>query len=269
MKSYYYFYTSLRDLSWDIEKKPYSAKELIQKIQEALEPEDFEIIRAFLYRFDNKNLVKLIEKKDDFSDLGIFSKTELEEEIKNPTILPRYMKEFLENLKSDRKDYGHYSLEDQLSIYYYKFLMNNSDDFIRAFTRFDFNLKNLLVALNCRKYKLDLPQNVLLINEEAESLISSGSGDFGLSLHFSWLSEVIRIFEESSTLEFQKKLDQLIFDQTSSMVTFEYFTVRVILAYLIKFMLIDRHLELNDTKGINIFENITKSMVEKVNLSAE
>lgn len=266
MKSYYYFYTSLKDLNWDIEKKPYEVKDLIERTREALTQDDFEMVKLFLYRYDNRNLVNIIEKKNEFNDLGFFSQNILEEEIKVPTLLPSYMIEFLENLKSDRKEYAGYGLFDQLSIYYYKYVMNKSDDFLKLFTFFDFNLKNLLVSLNCRKYKLDLSQKVLPINEEADAFINSSSNDFGLSLQFSWLNDVIRMFEENDPLEFQEKLDQLVYDRVNAMVTFEYFTSHAVLGYLIKYILIERHLSLDMKEGAKIFENNVNQMVKRVNL---
>lgn len=269
MKSYYYFYTSLKDIYFGMEKSPYDLKDFVENIKDAIDPIDFEIIRAYLYRFDNKNLVNVMEGKEEFSDFSFYSKTDLEEEIKIPSRIPIYMQDFIESQNLDRNELSDYSLEDQLSIYYYKYLMSLSDEFMKKYTEFDFNLKNVLGALNSRKFKLEHGKSVLDLNEDSENLIHSTSGDFGLSTSYSWLSDILRTFEDSNALDFQKKLDKLRFDMLDSMITFEYFNVRSILAYLIKFLIVNRWLSLDKNEGIKRFEKITENMVEGINISTQ
>ena len=62
------------------------------------------------------------------------------------------MKRFLEDRLQETGPYMGYSIEDQLSIYYYDYLMKSKNLFLRTYMRFDFNMKNLLAAMNCRKY---------------------------------------------------------------------------------------------------------------------
>lgn len=269
MKRYYYFYTSLKDLFFDLDKSPYILQDFIKDMKDELDDCDFNLLQVFLHRFDNDNLIKALEKKDEFNPLGVFTREEIEEEIKTPLNLPSYMRNFLENLKLDQIEHVQYSLEDQLSIFYYHYLMSQENTFINEYTKFDFNLRNLLAALNCRKYGLDSEKRVLVLNDEASSLISSSSNDFGLSKQFPWLPDVIRFYEESDVLEFEKKIDKLRFEFIDSILTFEYFNISSILGYLIKFLIVERWLKLDSQKGTELFEHITTEMESKIDLLAD
>lgn len=268
MKQYYYFYTSLTDLYFDIDKVPYSLKDFISSIEENVDEIDYEVIKAFLYRFDNLNIVNILEKKEGFNDLGVFSREVLEEEVKTPVNIPDYMKKFLDNIRHEDSEYAQYSLEDQLSIYYYQYLVNHPNNFVREFTKFEFNSKNVLAALNCRKYKYETENHVLELNEEAHSLINSSSSDFGVSKDFTWLHDVLRIYEEGDVLDIEKKLDKFKFAFIDSLLTFEYFTIGKILGYLIKLFTVERWTQLEPQKGTEIFEDITQNMVGNIELAS-
>lgn len=260
MKQYYYFVTGLPELSIGMERLPFSMAEYIEMIRDEITGDELEIINNLLYHFDNQNLVNLLEGKDEFNPLGNIPKALLEEESKIPMILPSYMQEFLEAHRLEQRENPDLSLENELTLFYHNWLLNNDNLFIQKYARFEHDLKNVLVALNCRKHNVDLGKNVLPINEEADVLKQSSASDFGLGYTFDWISEVIAVYNESDILQLEKKLDAIRLAVVDSILDFEYFTINKIAGYMIKLMIIDRWMQIDKGDGEEVFETMTEEL---------
>lgn len=260
-RKYYYFVTSLKDVSIEMPKIPFSLQSFVEEASIHLVPADRRCLNALLYRFDNENLIKLLNKKDTFNSLGHFSKAELQEQIFFPSKLPSYMKTFLSRVKNEEREYPQYSYEDTLNILYYRYLKSISNRFIRDYVLFDLEMKNVLTAFNCQKYALPPENNILLLNEDSQKLIQNNrTPGFGLLHDIAWLQDVLNISQISVPSERERKLDVFRFNIANRIWENEDFNINSILAYFVMLSIIDRWTPLTAEIGTPVFNGITDEL---------
>ena len=115
------------------------------------------------------------------------------------------------------------------------------------------NVSNILTAINCRKYNLDVKENVIGDNEVSNQLRESGAKDFGLSVLIDYFDELSKISEEENILEKEKKIDLLKWKFIDDNTFFHYFTIEKVFGYLIKLEILERWLKLNKENGEKTF----------------
>ena len=112
-KSYYYLVASLPELTLEDNKLSYSVADFKSEFYPYLSSDDQKLIDLFYLKFDNANVLKLIQDKDAVIDLrGNFSLEQLNEflaEIKeggeiNPKEFPSYLSQFIVEYYSETTD---------------------------------------------------------------------------------------------------------------------------------------------------------------------
>lgn len=268
MKNYYYFISSLKDISTDTEPVPYSLSEFIGDMQSEVRVEEYPVIKSYLYRYDNRNLMLLLNKDDEsvFSDLGTFTKEELEEEIKSPYKVPRYMAEFLDANNKGIRIYPELSLENELTTLYYLEMQQNENPFVSQFFRFDGFLRNLTTALNCRKSGLESEIHLLPIDTSYHALSKSTANDFGMSGMFPWVNSIVEPFNNEMMLNFEQKIEQVRFNAVEQLSGNDFFSVNSILSYLIRLDIVQRLHVFRKDSGETKLKSIIDEMLNKYNL---
>lgn len=257
-KNYYYIVASLPDLLLDSPKKAVSLIDFIEDIKELLTPEHASFLELFRLGYDNSNLVGILDKRGkEFNIRGNFSKEKIEEEIRFPENLPRYMLRFIEAFKEEKLPYPELLVDDQLTWLFYEELMAHKNTFIGTWFTFDCNLRNLLAGLNCRRAdeeRKDAPAGfaiskvIIGSNEFAELVRKSRSPDFSLTMDYPWVEKVLS-FDKQNLVEFEKSIDTLRWDMLDEMTTFTYFQIETILAFCIKLDIVERWQKLKPDVG--------------------
>jgi hypothetical protein len=265
-RHFYYLICSLKSLNIDMEQTPYSLKDFNLLLKEELSLKDFGQITLFSYKYDNKNLINILNKKEEFKSLGVFTKEELLER-KN---LPSYMKAFLDDFNKNPKRKGKLlSIEDELSLYYYKYIKENANSFLKKYTEFTYNIKNIHNALTCRKHNLNLENYILQVNDISEKLLKSKANDFDLSKDLSYFSKIQSMFEKIPLKDKERAIDVLKYNYVEEELTMEDFTATYLLGYYIKLSIIDRWANISLDKGTEIFNtnvsDLTNKAEEKMN----
>ena len=76
---YYYFISGLPDFSFDSMKLPFSVEEFREMLNEAIAPEDQQLLETYFLSYDNDNLFRLLEKREsEMGSRGILSHAEIE-----------------------------------------------------------------------------------------------------------------------------------------------------------------------------------------------
>lgn len=146
-----------------------------------------------------------------------------------------------------------------LPVGYHLKMTTCSNEFIRNYFTFDRDLRNVLVALNKRKFNLDTDGYVGEQEDEViQNLMTSSLSDFGLSRDLDYVPALIEHFQNDDIVSFQRYIDQLRWEKIDSINTFKYFSIDVLLGYLVKFMLVERWLALDVQSGWDIFKDRTK-----------
>ena len=268
MKNYYYFISSLKEISTDTEPAPYAVTEFVEDAQGEVRTEEYAVIKSYLYRYDNRNLMLLLNKDEEsnFSDLGTFSKEELEEEIKSPYKVPRYMAEFLDANNKGTRIYPELSLENELNTLYYQEMQQSENSFVSQFFRFDGFLKNLTTALNCRKSNLETESQLLPIDSSYQALGKSTANDFGMSGMFPWINSIVEPFNNEEMLTFEIKVEQVRFEAAEQLIGNDFFSVNSILSYLIRLDIVQRLNIFRKDSGESKLKSIIDEMLNKYNL---
>ena len=257
-KNYYYIVASLPDLIFDSPKKVVSLVDFIDEISELITSQHGSFLEPFRLAFDNKNLINLLEKRGkEFDVRGNYSKEKIEEEIKFPEDLPRYMLHFIEAYKEEKQPYPELSVADQLTWLLYNELTTHQNAFLSTWFTFDLNLRNLLAGLNCRKLTeekqdasgdFSVTKSIIGSNEFADLIRKSRTPDFSLSLDYPWVEKVLSLSSEN-LVEFEKSIDTLRWDTLNEMTTFTYFQIETILAFCIKLNIVERWQRLKPEVG--------------------
>ena len=140
----------------------------------------------------------------------------------------------------------------------YERLVNHENNFIRSYFRFDLNLRNILSAYNKRKFNLESDN---FIETEADDVVTrlknSTASDFHLSHDAEYIDELGEIFDKGELLHLEKYLDTLRWQFIDEVNKLAYFEVDVLLGYLIRLILVERWIGLEEEKGRQVFAGYT------------
>jgi len=253
-RNYYYLVAGLPDLLLDHKKLPAAVAEFRDELEHQLHPDDLRLVKLLFLPADNTNLLNLLEKNQKpFDETGNFTQHELEQEIKEPSGSPEYMQRFIHAFKEDSPVFTGYFWENQLTWLYYDYILGLDNDFLKEWFTFNLHLKNILTAFNVRKYKLPRENAYIGGNDITEALKKSTLKDFGLSADFPHMEALLSIDETESLLEKEKSAEMLRWDFLDELNTFNYFTIEVLLAFIIKLFMVERWLQLDPETGKQLF----------------
>jgi hypothetical protein len=262
---YHYFIAGLPEIFLDEEDINFTMLDFKQVLKEELFPEDYRLAQRLFLPYDNKNLLLFLQQEEtrDFNPLGNFTLQDFEEEFSDDTknILPQYMYDFVKLYRQEKetKDFGK-SWENKLTEMYYSYVLETKNKFLKQWFEYNLNIKNILTGLTCRKYDIDIEKQLIGNNWVAEQMAKSSAKDFGLSVDLPLAVDVIALAEKDDFLAREKGLDQLKWNKVEEMTLFDYFSVEVVLAYIIKLDMAYRWLELDEETGREMFRKIIDNL---------
>ena len=252
-RNYYCLISGLPDIVLEQSKAPFTLSELIDELHQSLHPEDFHLVELILLPYENSNLRDLAGRTDaPWHPWGKHSREELEEKLREPGLLPAYQYRFYQAFKGETPLWQGMSWENQLTRLYYDFVMEETSGFLRAWFSFERSLKNLLVAWNCRAFHLPPEGQLIGDDEVTQALLKSHARDFGLSKDLELVDKVLHALERDDLLEREKAIDRIKWNYLDALNTFNYFSIEVVLGYLLQFLMLDRWLRLDPEKGERI-----------------
>ena len=254
---YYCLIAGLPELIPDQTKLRFSPGEFREYLFEELKGTDLELVKTLYLPHDHKNLLVLLQKKDEpFDTLGNYSSEFLEEALKEPEKLPEYLEKFIHAFRDESPLHEKLSWENQLTCEYYHHLTGLENKFLSEYFEFDWNLKNVMTGLVTRKH--DRPLEGELIGEHAltKAISKSHARDFGIANDFPEVESLISIFEKTDLLEREKEIDLLKWKHIDQLNTFNYFTIEVILGHVLKTEMVDRWLQLDEETGRKMFNQL-------------
>ncbi len=266
-KNYYCLVAGLPDISLEDEKLIFSANQFKKELEEFMDKADFQQISQLYLPYDNKNLLNLLLKSDEpFHNLGNYSMTMLEEEIKEPTRLPAYMRDFILNYKEEQTNKTNAFWEKRLNEKFYAYESNGSNMFLKKWFTFDQDLKNIITALNCRKHNIPVEENLIGKNELNEQLIKKSGRDFGISNEYLFLEKLLFAHEKNNPLETEIILNEIRWQWVDEHTFFEYFTTEKIMGFVIKLGILERWVTLSPTEGKRKLQEILINLQEAFTL---
>lgn len=257
---YHYFIAGLPEIFLDDTEVQFQMLDFKHELREHLSPEDYKLVELLFLPYDNQKLLQFLD--EDYENqikLGNFSFEDFELEFSDEKqgILPTYMYEFVEIFKDEERSKSvTKSWENLLTEMFYDYVLKTKNKFLKQWFVFNQNLNNILIGLNCRQYKLDTEKQLIGENDISTAIAKSNAKDFGLSVDFPEVAEILMQAEKENLMAREKGLDQIKWDKVEEITLFDYFTIEVVLAYTIKLDIAYRWLELDEENGREMFRKI-------------
>lgn len=271
MGQYYYLIASLPGLKLDDYKEPYRVVDFVGELRTHLSAPHGRYLDDMLLLYNSLHLAAVALNLEDswmahsvsgFSFLDVKKMFENGEYEQDNCVM-----RFLEQLAGQRGQdsvLSRQQAEELLLKFIYERLVNHENNFIRSYFRFDLNLRNILSAYNKRKFHLE---SVNFIEIEADDVVTrlknSTASDFHLSPDAEYIEELGEIFDKGELLHLEKYLDTLRWQFIDEINKLAYFEVDVLLGYLIKLILVERWVGLEDEKGRQVFAGHTRIEEDK------
>jgi hypothetical protein len=146
-----------------------------------------------------------------------------------------------------------------------KAMLASGNDFLKQYAQYDITLRNILVALQGRKYGRDVTDEFVGNDDVVEQLCKSRLQDFGLKGDIEQMDEILAMFETSNLVEREMKLDALRWNYIEDATFFNYFGVEKLIVALLKLSMVQRWAQLDEEGGRLRFEKIIKEIRELAN----
>ena len=255
--NYYCLIAGLPEISPDDKKLSLSVQELRIYLSDYLTKKEMDTINLFFYPNDNAQILRLLQKQEpDLNLQTVFTASQLEDEIQDPMFLPSYIKEYLLDLQKEGRENIKRLPEVELSERYWNFMLSQKEKLVKKYAEFSLNIKNLITALNCRKYHLDIEKEIIGDSYFTNQLKTSRARDFELSDLYPYVDQVLALFEKGNTAEREYRIDMLYWEFLDEMTENKYFTFDNVIAFTLKLMILERWSKMTTEQGKIIFREL-------------
>ncbi|MFO7660404.1 MAG: DUF2764 family protein, partial [Candidatus Cloacimonadaceae bacterium] len=198
--------------------------------------------------------------KEDWTELMQYLR-ELGEAKPAPKVLkkyniPQYLIDYVHSYLLANEPKPEHEIYRDLFNLFYDTVHNHEDKFIRDWFSFDSDLRNIVIALNCRKHDISYKDQLIGTNDLTERILKSSAADFGLGKDYPYFDILARLNEQSDIIEKEKGLDALRWKWIDNETFFEYFTLPRLMGHLIKLHIIFRWIHLSQAVGEKRFHKI-------------
>jgi hypothetical protein len=269
-RNYYYLVAGLPELLFGQTKRPFDLLSFKTELRNFLHPFDYQLVELLFVPYDHTNLLNTLQKKAAlFNSLGNYSQDELEDAIRESAGVPEYIRYFIERYREESGEYPGPWWENLITSRYYDFIESSSCLFLRSYFEFDRSLRNIMSAHICRKYGLPADEELVGQNDVTDALRKSQARDFGLSGELDFMERLMTLLENPNLLEREKGVDLLRWNHVDELTTFHYFSIEVVLGYVIKLQIVDRWMRLDKPSGEKLFGRLQADLKDSYQFSTE
>ena len=255
-RQYYYLIAGLPDIVLDQPKMPFSVAAFREELKAYLHPEDYQLAEWLFLAADNRNLLHFLLKTEaPWEENARYSPDDFADGLREPERLPAYMQTFIAAFQAQEPLRPGMTWENQLTELFYDYALANTQGFLNDWFRFERNLRNILAAMSIRRNRLSVEGQLIGEYEFTAALRSSHARDFGLSGEFPMMERLLQ-WEDNNWLEREMAIDAKRWTYLDDLNAFHYFSVEVLLAYLIKLMILQRWAPLDKADGDVVFKKI-------------
>lgn len=268
--NYYCLIAGLPEISPDDKKLSLSVQELRTYLNDYLTKKETDIINLFFYPNDNAQILRLLQNQEADPNLQtVFTASQLEDEIQDPMFVPSYIKEYLLDIQKEDREVTNRLPEVELSERYWNFMLSQKEKLVRKYAEFSLNIRNLITALNCRKYHLDIEKEVIGDSYFVNQLKTSRAKDFELSDDYPYVDKVLALFEKDNTAEREYRIDMLYWEFLDEMTGYKYFTFDNVIAFMLKLMILERWSKMTTEQGKKIFRELLERFKNEFQFAKE
>ena len=267
--NYYCLIAGLPEISPDDKKLSLSVRELRAYLSDYLTKKEIDTIDLFFLPNDNAQIIRLLQKQEpDLSLQTVFTAEQLEDEIQEPMFAPSYIKEYLLDLQKEDREVTNRLPEVELSERYWNFMLSQKERLVKKYAEFSLNIKNLITALNCHKYHLEIDKEVIGDSYFTKQLKTSRAKDFELSDNYPYVDTVLALFDKDAA-EREYKIDMLYWEFLDEETGHKYFTFDNVIAFTLKLMILERWSKMTTEQGKAIFRELLERFMNEFQFAKE
>lgn len=259
---YYCLVAGLKEYTLDADTKGFDARAIIEEILGEVSSVDAEEVRLLYSYYDCENMAALRAGRSAHNPLGNFTREELEAEMQRPDRLPRRVADVVrayanpEGEEAEELDMNR-RFEKTLFEAYYTQCAASSSRFLRAWSLFDRNLRNISAAIAARAAGRAVEEVIVGAGEVAEQLQRSSAADFGLRGELPYVDAVIAaVNDEANLVEKEHKIDLIRWNEALELTAFDYFNINTLLSYLVRVNIVARWTLLDERQGRVMFDRL-------------
>ncbi len=268
VRNYYCLVAGLPDLIMEERKLAFSSIAFRELLLEDIHPQDFKLVNLFFLPFDHLNILsRLYDKEPVYDNHGIFTAEEIEEvtdkktfELAENISMPVYIVDFLDGFFEAEEKALKVNAQRKLTNDYYEYLQQFGNQFLSDYTRHELNLRNVLTALNGRKFDMDISADIIGEGDIEHALKKSRARDFGLTNDIDNLESIIQLHEIPNLLDREIKLDMMRWQFLDESTFFNYFSIEKVLAFVVKVFIVERWISLDEEIGRKLFKQLITDM---------
>lgn len=265
-RQYYSLVAGLKEYTLDADAKGFDAAAIVAEILEGVSTRDARQVRLLFGWYDCENLAALRTGRSGYDPMGNFTREELEEELKSPRRLPealgRVVRAFADPEGEDAEGVETAQrFERALFAAYYDLCAREGNRFLREWSAFDRNLRNVTAAVTARALQRPVEEVTVGGGEIVEQLQRSSAADFGLRGELPYIDAVIAaVSDEANLVEKERKIDLIRWEEAGELSTFDYFDMNAVLAYLVRVGIVARWMRLDATRGREMFDRLVAEL---------
>lgn len=176
------------------------------------------------------------------------------EQLKSPTEGPDFIQAFLRAHAG--ADFGPRQVDRLWADYYGHVLAMSRNPLLKAWAAFERDLRNLLAAMRARRQGLPVADHLVGDSDLVAVLARANAEDFGLGREYPWLD---RLLAAKDPQELQALVDQILWDFLEQNTGADPFAFEAILAYLLKLMMVERRLALDEEAGMALVRQLEEA----------
>lgn len=270
-QNYYYLVAGLPDLLLDEGRTKVTVSDLRDEVESQLDPGDYRMMQVLFLKYDNTNLLNLLQKNNaPFREAGIYSQDFLEEQIKEPDDrIHGYLRRFIEQYKADEREDAGEPWENILETYFFNFLLSLNNDFIRSWYELQLNMNNIIAALNCKKHNIPMEHQLIGDNYVVQAILRSNARDFGLTQDLPEIEPILSAWENNNMLEREKALDLFRWNWIDEHTFFHFFTIEKVFGFMLQLEMVERWMELDREEGERMFRELLDKLGRNFEMPAE
>ena len=259
---YYCLVAGLKEYSLDADTKGFDARAIVSEILEEVTAADAREVRLLYGYYDCENIAALRAGRSAHNPLGNLTHEELEEELKSPKRLPepvaRVVRAYADPEGEDAETVDTTQrFEKELFGAYYAACAKAGSRFLREWSAFDRNLRNVSAAVTARAAGRAVEEVVVGGGDVADQLQRSSAADFGLRGELPYIDAVIAaVNDEANLVEKEHKIDLVRWNEATELATFDYFDINAVLSYLARINIVARWTLLDAARGREMFDRL-------------
>ena len=242
---YYFLVSFLPEIHWDDRRLGFEAGDLLAETWH-FAPRDRSEIDLVRLGHDVAVLERLLAGREPFPGFPLNDHEFWREAVKTPAGAPDWIRDWLD---AHSGDFAPADAETLAGVYYDHVLARSRSPFLKAYFRFERDMRNILAAWRSRR--LGRPEDAHLVGEGdlVEQLGRSKNEDFGLARDYAWIERLLAARDPG---EIADTVDRVLWEWVDGHQGRDPFAFDMVLAYFIKARLLGQRLERDPEAGSRI-----------------